>query len=219
MAIDIQEKMQVHAPPERVWTYMLDAENVIQHLPGAKMLEVADERHFTVQMKVRVGTVSVTYKGDVELTEVDEENRRVEIAGKWREQGGAGNATMSIKGKVAALDDGGSEVIFDGSADVVGRIVQFGRGMIQSVSKELFKQFSAGVRADLEALTADEGEQGAGGEQAAGGATGGEPEPGDVPAPQPAAEDEGELDALPLLFKALWSSIKRFFARLFGRAG
>lgn len=157
MAIDIEETMTVKAPDDLVWNWLLNAENTIGCLPGAKLEEVIDPRHFTARMKVKVGTVSLTYKGDIRLTEVDEDQRKVFISGKWKEVGGSGSATMELTGKVIKRDDGDTDVEFVGMADPVGRIVQFGKGMMQGVGAQLFTRFSkkASSRMEKAALEAD----------------------------------------------------------------
>ena len=75
----------------------------------------------------------------------------------------------------------------------MGKIVQFGRGMIEEVSRQMFRQFSTCVRQQLEVV--DE--------------------------TQPAESSDGTtenkaLSAAPLAFRALWAIIVRFFKRLFG---
>lgn len=158
MAIDIEETMNVKAPDELVWNWLLNVENTIGALPGAKLESVSDDgRNFVAKMKVKVGTVSLTYKGDIELKEVDEADRKVFIYGKWKEVGGSGSATMELTGKVVPKDDGTTDVEFVGMADPVGRIVQFGKGMMQGVGAQLFGRFSkkASSRMEKAALEAD----------------------------------------------------------------
>lgn len=157
MAIDIQETMAVKAPHDLVWNWLLNVENTIGALPGAKLLSVSDDgRNFVAEMKVKVGTVSLKYKGDIALTKVDEADRKVFISGKWKEVGGSGSATMELTGKVIPKEDGTTDVEFEGMADPVGRIVQFGKGMMQGVGAQLFGRFSkkASSRMEKEALEA-----------------------------------------------------------------
>jgi len=210
MAIDIEQTLKVNAPPDLVWNWLLDAQNVVSALPGAKLVEVTDDRHFVGQMKVRVGTVSVTYKGKIELTEVDEVARHVKVEGKWKEKAGAGSAKMAIDGQVKG-EDGVSVITFNGSATVVGKIVQFGRGMIEGVSEELFDQFASKVKKQLEAKAAA-----AEGPAAEGAEAGAAPPAADQPPAKAEEEEEEALAAIPLLLKVIWKRIKRFFARLFG---
>jgi hypothetical protein len=170
--------------------------------------------------------VTVTYKGRARLLEVDEAGHRVVMSGEGTEQGGGGSAKMTMESFVEPSGDGASRVIVKAKVDLVGRIVQFGRGMIKGVAQQLFKQFAAAVREELE-----------------------HEEPAPAPAPEAAAaasppvgEPPRALDkatvpatpvamtasrpprqrepvkALPLVFRALWDMIAGFFRRLFGRA-
>ena len=96
---------------------------------------------------------------------------------------------------VSPLANGSCEVLVNADIDLVGKIVQFGRGMIEEVSRQMFRQFSACVKKQLEVAET--------------------PEP--QPAEPPAAESETKaVAAAPLAFRALWAIIVRFFSRLFG---
>lgn len=180
----------VRAPPAAVWSYLVDPRRVVGCLPGAELTEVADERTFDGNVKVSVGPVSVSYKGRVRLDEIDETGRRVRMVGEGRESGGTGSARMTMESRLAALADGATEVTVLADLEVVGRLVQLGRGMIEQVSHQLFLQFSECVRATLEA-------------EAAG-------------APSGAAHRREAVRALPLLFKALGAWLAAILRRLVG---
>jgi carbon monoxide dehydrogenase subunit G len=227
MSLAIEEKVEVKAPVDRVWRYLIDPHKVVTCLPGAALDKIEDERTFLGNMKVKVGPVTVTYKGRAKLVEVDDAAHRVVMTGEGTEQGGAGSAKMRMESSVESAGDGVTRILVKAEVDLVGRLVQFGRGMVQGVAKQLFKQFSTALREDLET-----------------------PEPAAAPAaaapePAPAASAEAPLPvpveaapvpavpvvavavrprtqqpvrALPLLFRALWDAIARFFRRLFGRA-
>lgn len=149
MAIQIQERVPVHAPPERVWSYLTDPGQVVRCLPGAELLEAQDERTFLGRVKVKIGPVTATYRGKAQFVELDAEGRRVRMAGEGQETGGSGSARMTMSSEVAALPDGGAEVRVVVEMEVVGRVVQFGRGMIEEVSRQLFRQFAACVQSTL----------------------------------------------------------------------
>ena len=72
------------------------------------------------------------------------------MVGEGRESAGGGSAKVVITSTVAALLDGGTEVRVTADLDIVGKIAQFGRGMIESVNKQMFRQFTECVRANLE---------------------------------------------------------------------
>jgi len=98
---------------------------------------------------------------------------------------------------VVPLASGGSEVSVNADIELAGKIVQFGRGMIEEVSRQMFRQFSTCVKQHLE-ITED-------------------PAPvanGPVTAPTEAKA----VAAAPLAFRAVWAIIVRFFEGLFGPA-
>lgn len=202
MAIEIKEKFEVTAPIDRVWRFVLDPHNVAACMPGASLEEVVDDKTFVGNIKVKVGAVMASYKGRVELVEVDEAAYTVKMKAEGTESGG-GTARGSMLSKLVTLPDGRTEVVAEASVDLTGRIMQVGRGMIQGVSKQLFQQFVKSARAQLEA-------------EAAAVAAG-------APPPPPPVQREEAINALSLVFRTLWEAIVGFFRRLFralfGRSG
>jgi carbon monoxide dehydrogenase subunit G len=193
MALEIRETFRVAAPVDRVWRFLMDPAEVASCMPGASLDEVVDERTFLGTVRVRIGAISASYKGRVRFDEVDDAGRTIRAVAEGRETGG-GTAKGTLTSRLSALPDGSTEVIAEASVDLTGRVVQVGRGMIQGVSAQLFKEFVAKVSAKLEAPV---------GELASTGA----------PAP---AESES-IRLLPLLLSVLRNAIVRFFRRLLGR--
>lgn len=196
MAFKISERFEVQAPVERVWKYMIDPKRVVECLPGAELLEQQDEHTFLGAIKVKVGPLSMSYKGQAKFTEINEETHQVRMIGDAREVAGSGSTKVSMLSSVAALPGGRSQVSVDADIELVGKIVQFGRGMIEEVSRQMFRQFSSCVKQHLE--IAEEAPETA----------------------APVAETPTETKAVaaaPLAFRALWAIVARFFRRLFGR--
>ena len=192
MAFKIEERFEVQAPVEHVWKYLIDPKRVVQCLPGAELIEQQDERTFLGAIKVKVGPLSMSYKGQAKFTEINEQTHQVRMVGDAREVGGSGSTKISMLSTVSPLANGGSEVLVDADIDLVGKIVQFGRGMIEEVSRQMFRQFSTCVRQQLE--VADEPES----------------------VLKPVEPETKAVAAAPLAFRALWAIIVRFFSRLFG---
>jgi uncharacterized protein len=189
MATKIEERFTVKARPDVVWDFLIDPRRVVTCLPGAELTEVVDERTFLGTVKVKVGPVTVGYQGRVQLVEQERAAWRVRMTGEGRESGGAGSARMSMESRLTPLSSGDTEVLVVSDVDVVGRLVQLGRGMIEQVSHQIFLQFSERVRAAVEAEPAAQG----------GAASAAAPR-------QPEA-----LAAIPLLFRALWAWLKGLF--------
>jgi len=153
MSIRIEEVFEIQAHPDRVWEYLTDPRQVVNCLPGAELTSVQDEKTFLGRVKVKVGPISTAYAGKVILTERDDANRVVKMTGEGRESGGAGSAKMTMTSSVVGLASDTTEVRVTADIDIVGRIAQFGRGMIESVNTQMFKQFTECVRATLASST------------------------------------------------------------------
>ncbi len=176
------------APIEEVWRFVMDARAVADCMPGAQLDELVDGRTFLGSIRVKVGAITTSYKGRVQLVEVDETARAVRMIAEGRETGG-GTAKGSMSSRLQALPDGETEVVVESSVDITGRIAQVGRGMIQGVSRELFQQFASAAKAQLEA-PAGEGQAVA------------------------AAPSNEAISIVPLLLRVIWSAIVGFVKRL-----
>lgn len=209
MAFKIAERFEVQAPVERVWKYLIDPASVVQCLSGAELLESQDERNFTGAIKVKVGPLSMSYKGKGSFTEVNDETHTVRMVGEAREVGGSGSTKVTMVSVVTPLDGGGSQVSVDAEITLVGRIVQFGRGMIEEVSRQMFRQFATCVKSRLEvaeepptpSATADSANS----------------SPIESASTPPPPETKA-ISATSVGFRALWAIIARFFKGLFGKS-
>ncbi|MGH7713800.1 MAG: SRPBCC family protein [Gemmatimonadaceae bacterium] len=198
MSIEINEAFSVKAHSDVVWRFLTTPQEVVQCLPGAELTEVLGERQYAGRVKVKVGAVTAMYAGKATLAEVDDAARRMRLVGEGRETGGAGSAKMTMLGSVTPNAAGGSDVRVDATIDIAGKVMQFGRGLVESVSAQLFKQFVEQAKARLEtaSVVASTGALGASrGEQAA-------------DSPSAAAR---ELRLIPLLWRALIDWLRRHF--------
>ena len=150
MPLKTEETFQLRAPADRVWSYLIDPRHVVSCLPGAELTSVQDESTFVGKVKVKVGPVVAAYSGKVVITERDDVARVVRMVGEGKEGAGGGSAKVVITSTVVELPGGITEVRVTADLDIVGRIAQFGRGMIESVNKQMFRQFADCVRATLE---------------------------------------------------------------------
>jgi len=198
MSITIHETFTVNAPITRVWRFLTTPQEVVECLPGAELTEVLSEREYAGRVKVKVGPITAAYAGKATLAEVDEAKHRITLVGEGRETGGAGSAKMTMHGGVTPNATGGSDVTVDATIDIAGKVMQFGRGLVESVSQQLFKQFveQARVRLESEAPGAVESPLGSN-----------NPAPTSAAAPTTAPR---ELRLLPLL----WRAIVDWFRRL-----
>lgn len=213
MSLHLRESFHVHVAPEHVWHFLIDPARVVRCLPGAELTETVDPLTYRGRVKVKVGPISTAYAGTAQLTELDDGARRMQMVGEGREMGAAGSAKMTMVGTVTAHPDGGSQVDVDATIDIAGRVMQFGRGLVESVSRQLFRQFADAVRQTLE--HDDEATMAPRSPSATTGAAPTQPNasmPGHVAAvTSAAAPAPHELRIVPLLLRALLDWMRRLF--------
>jgi uncharacterized protein len=152
MAIELDNSFTVPVPPEKAWDVLLDVERIAPCMPGASVLSISDDgNEIEGQVKVKLGPLSLTYKGTAKFTDKDEANRTLAIEASGKETRGAGTASANVQA-VLKPDDAGTLVSIHTSLNVTGRPAQFGRSLLPEVSGKLIAQFAS----NLEALiTAD----------------------------------------------------------------
>jgi carbon monoxide dehydrogenase subunit G len=152
MAIELDNSFTVPVPPEQAWDVLLDVERIAPCMPGASVTSVEGDE-VTGQVKVKLGPLSLTYKGTAKFTEKDQENHTMALEASGKETRGAGTASATVHAGLKPADaEGQTTVSIHTSLNVTGRPAQFGRSLLPEVSGKLIAQFAA----NLEALiTAD----------------------------------------------------------------
>jgi hypothetical protein len=150
MAIQIEKTFQVTEPVEQVWALLSDPRKVAACVPGAKIIEQADEKTYKGTISVKVGPSSTDYKGDLEIVRLDAVNYEIEILGKGQDVRGRGSASMKLTGKLRSLENGGTEVASLSEVNVVGILAQMGSRVISEVSNIMFAAFTKNFQAQLQ---------------------------------------------------------------------
>ncbi|MEU6738799.1 SRPBCC family protein [Streptosporangium sandarakinum] len=106
MAMRFEHEFTVPVPVEQAWSVLLDVERIAPCLPGAA-LEKAEGDSFTGRMKVKVGPITVTYRGEAAFENVDEDARTLALRASGREARGSGTANATVTARLRPDDAGG----------------------------------------------------------------------------------------------------------------
>ncbi|OBF97761.1 carbon monoxide dehydrogenase [Mycobacterium sp. 852002-51152_SCH6134967] len=145
--MELNNEFRVAVPVDTAWEALNDVERVAPCIPGAQLLSV-DGDAFTGAVKVKVGPITVSYKGDASFEERDKTARRVVIKAQGKETRGSGNAAALV---TAQLKDEGdaTSVTITTDLTISGKAAQFGRGVLADVSTNLIGQFAKNLESDL----------------------------------------------------------------------
>jgi carbon monoxide dehydrogenase subunit G len=154
MAIELDNSFTVPVPPEKAWEVLLDVERIAPCMPGASVLSISDDgNEIEGQVKVKLGPLSLTYKGTAKFTDKDQANHTIAIDASGKETRGAGTASANVQAVLKPTDEAGNTLVsIHTSLNVTGRPAQFGRSLLPEVSGKLIAQFAS----NLEALIASD---------------------------------------------------------------
>ncbi len=208
--MQIENSFEVGAPPDRVYAFLLDVNRVVGCVPGAELSEVVDPNTFKGKVKIKVGPVTVAYAGTARIADRDEVARTATLEGEGRETTGPGNARAKANMRVEE-SGAGSRVTVSTDFTVAGRVAQFGRGLMEDVSKSLVAQMAACIKSQLEtAEQAPAAPAPSPGE--AGPATSFSPAAA-APPPAPLLPTARPVNALGLLWSVLVARLRALFGR------
>ncbi|MBM4696269.1 membrane oxidoreductase [Rhodococcus hoagii] len=147
----IADQFTVDAPIERAWEVLTDLEGIAPLLPGARMTgREGDDYLGTV--KIKVGPVTTEFAGRASFAEKDARSHTAVIDARGKEKRGSGNASATITARLHEEGDA-TRVTVDTDMKVVGKLAQFGSGMISQVSAKLMGQFASSLEDRLAAET------------------------------------------------------------------
>jgi uncharacterized protein len=138
--MELHHEFTVPVPVDEAWRALLDIERVAPCLPGASV-EDYDGKTVTGSVKVKVGPITVTYRGTAVFEEQDESAHRMVLIASGRETRGQGTARATVTGTLTG-QDGGTAVSVRTDLAVTGRPAQFGRGVMAEVGDRLIGQFA-----------------------------------------------------------------------------
>lgn len=196
--MQLENSFSVNAPPDRVFAYLLDVNKVVGCVPGAELSEVVDEKTFKGKVKIKVGPITVAYSGTARIADRDDTGRSATLEAEGRETTGPGSARAKAIMKVEA-EGTGSLVRVTTDYSVAGRVAQFGRGVMEDVSRRIVNDMAACIKANVE-----------GQEPAPSMSSESSSEAGAAAAPAPMVTAK-PINAISLFFKVLWSGIRKLF--------
>ncbi|MFD9325274.1 SRPBCC family protein [Streptomyces sp. NPDC060065] len=147
--MDFTNEFRVNLPADQAWALLTDVERIAPCMPGAQLTGV-DGDAYNGLVKVKVGPMTVQYKGVVSFEEKDAEGRTAVLHARGRDTRGQGNADARVTARLTP-DGDGTRVAVDTRLTITGKIAQFGKGMIEEVSGKLLTQFVDNLEGQLAA--------------------------------------------------------------------
>lgn len=140
MGLNIQGRYELEAPTQEAWAMILNPEVLRECIPGCSDLEADSETSYRATVTVKVGPIKATFKGRVELSEIDEPHSlRLSGAG---EGGVVGNAKGTSRIELTPGELPNTCILeYDADVAIGGKLAQLGSRLIEGVARKLADQF------------------------------------------------------------------------------
>jgi carbon monoxide dehydrogenase subunit G len=145
--MELDHEFTVPVPVDQAWPVLLDVKRIAPCMPGATLDSVEGDE-FTGRLKVKLGAMTITYKGSARIASRDENAHTVSIEGTGKEARGSGTASATVQ---AQLHDEGerTRVTVHTKLNITGRPAQFGRNILAEVGGKLIGRFAGNLAAEI----------------------------------------------------------------------
>jgi hypothetical protein len=190
--LEFDNSFTVPLAPDETWVLLRDIERIAPCMPGATLTETVDADTYKGEVSVRLGPVSLTFKGQAHFEAIDDAARTARVKADGRDAKGRGGANATVDFSVEPGEEG-STVQIHTNLKLSGPVAQYGRGvgMVQDLASQLIGQFAESLKAELALNPAD---------------ADADPASVETPAAKP-------ISGFSLMFKVLWNAVLRLFGK------
>jgi carbon monoxide dehydrogenase subunit G len=207
MKVELQKSYPMPCSADVAWEFLQNVEAVAGCMPGAKITERLEDGRYKGTVTVRVGPATMSFRGEVEMKDVDPAARTLRLIGRGTDSTGSSGASMNLSARVEEAAGGLSTLVGASEVSMSGKAAAFGGRMMNTVADQILKQFADNFAAQVGAIQA---------RRAAAAATGDNPAVAAAAAPAPvpaAASASAELNGLALA----WAVFTDWLRSLFGK--
>ena len=138
--VELNHSFSTGKDPDYNWDAILDLDRIVPCVEGGKVIERESDEKAKAEIKVKMGAMSMTFRGTVEVTQRDDAARTAVIAVRSKDTGGSGYANADVTFDLA--DDGGT---INTQAKISGKAASMGEGVVVGVLDALITDFTGKV--------------------------------------------------------------------------
>jgi carbon monoxide dehydrogenase subunit G len=143
--------VQIDAPRDRVWAFVMDPNQVGQCGPGVETIELIDDRHFKATAKVGIGFISARFVVNMEFAEVNAPDAAT-IKAHGQAPGSAVDATAQMR--LSDGEAGGTVMDWEADVNIAGTLASVGARLIEGTANKMIGQTFSCMKTKLEAAPA-----------------------------------------------------------------
>ena len=145
----LEQQVEVGAPVEKVWAFMMDIPAVSRCVPGVESFAEVDPDTYEGALKLKVGPIGVTLQGRVVVAERDREafRSRLEVTAAEKRIASTVNAKSTMT--LVPLDAERTELRIHTDASILGKLGEFGQAVMRRKADQVMAEFARNVSAAL----------------------------------------------------------------------
>jgi len=142
MKVQLDKRFPMSCSPAIAWEFLQDVEAVAACMPGAKLTERVDENHHKGTVTVRVGPATMSFRGELEVQEIDPAARSLRFIGKGTDSTGSSGVSMNLLARIDNAEGDLCELVGSSEVSMSGKAAAFGGRMMNSVADKILLQFA-----------------------------------------------------------------------------
>lgn len=143
--MQIDSAFSVVAPIDKVWDTLMDFQRVAGCVPGAQVLNKLSDDAYQIGMKVKLGPVSMQYKGQMSVLERNAGEHRAVFQGRAQETRGQGTAEATVTLRLAEAQ-GSTQGTVSADLALSGKAAAMGKSVIGGVTEQMMALFAANLQ-------------------------------------------------------------------------
>jgi carbon monoxide dehydrogenase subunit G len=154
MKVELEKSYPMPGSAEVAWRFLQNIEAVAGCMPGAAITERLGNGGYKGTVTVRVGPATMSFRGEVEVRDIDSAAHSLRLLGKGTDSTGTSAASMDLAARIEAVAEGASNLVGKSEVSMSGKAAVFGGRMMSSVADQILKQFADNFAKQVAALAA-----------------------------------------------------------------
>jgi carbon monoxide dehydrogenase subunit G len=210
------QRVTVPASIDDAWDFLMDIPAVSSCVPGVESMVADGDDRFNAAMKVKLGSIKISFEGTITVVERDREGLRAVLRAEGADRRVGGAVKADVQMSLEPKSEHETDMVVHTDAAVLGKLGEFGQAVMRKKADQVMKQFGDNMAAKL---AGSNGEAAPAESAAPAGATAASAEAAPAPSPEPqaaapapaAAKSPGAPAARPGLFARIgaWFRARR----------
>jgi len=149
-----EDHFLIEAPRPAVWAYIWDPEKMSRCVPGVEQVVAESDTSYSVRVKTKVGFLSATFNLGVKIMEAEEPVRLISVF-EGKDSKIASRLKQVNTMELVDVSPTQTEMRYKSEVTLMGKLATLGRSVVKGKAKQMMKEFSQELKAEIEKTEAD----------------------------------------------------------------